>query len=201
MQRWVVRVLACIVAVAAVAGGAACSSSSSPDSGATNTAASGTNATSSASGATVAATATTAATAPAASGPLTDACALLTDAQVTAAVGVTMGPGEPPGAGEHSCLWTDQDVVYSAELSIVDAGAFNSGMTGSTQGVTVTKVSGVGESAYYLDAGVAGLSLFFSKGSNYFSIHVQAGLVSDKLSRDQEQAMEKMLALEVLANV
>ncbi len=133
-------------------------------------------------------------------GSLTDACALLTEAQVTAALGVTVGAGAPPGPGQHSCLWSDKDVTYTVELSITDGGVFNDTEGGSMSGITITKVSGIGDAAYYFDGGVV-FSLYFAKSSNYFSIAVLAGMINDRLTQDEERAIEKTLALEVLANV
>lgn len=155
------------------------------------------------------------AAAPSASAAPDDACTLLTQAQVSAAVGT------PVGAGSHvtptflkTCTWTPSggsaSGVKAVTLSFQAAAAFESAkrlmeqttaMTKLEKGaaanqVSNTSASGIGDDAFYT-----------STGGNYTGLLVKKGNVSFKVAIygdapvKQKEAMEKTLALQALSKL
>ena len=129
-----------------------------------------------------------------ASGAPVDACSLLTQAQVKAALGVTVGAGQ--GSGKL-CQWqgpaakpgTRQMLV----VSIQDAKAFDFAKKPSTSATLVkTAVPGVGDDAVFNTIGVVTTTLTVKKGDAYFEVHVYG------FSNDETKTMEKTLALEIV---
>jgi len=129
-----------------------------------------------------------------------DACLLLTQAQVSAELGVQVQAGEhivetattlcgwaPPGGPKIN----GPKVV----LDLKTTQAFDIGKT-PIKGVTKTPVSGVGDGAYYITAGGLGTSLSVRKGDVAFNIAVHGNF-----SIDQIEAKEKALALQVLSKL
>jgi len=64
------------------------------------------------------------------------------------------------------------------------------------QGITKTPVSGIGDDAYYVTASGLGTALNVKKSAEAFSVSVKG-----KFTIDEVKAMEKTLALEVLAKL
>ena len=130
---------------------------------------------------------------------LGDACALLTSAQVGAALGVKVGAGEHPVAAHtFMCGWADPKVPRSsakkALLTLITERQFDFGKM-EVPGVAKSVVSGVGDDAYSVVAGSVGTALNVRRGDRYFQ--VKAG--GSGLTAGQAQAIEKRLALAVLA--
>jgi hypothetical protein len=130
-----------------------------------------------------------------------DPCSLLTPAQVSAIIGLTVGPGDS-GGDTHSCDWShlDQNGVPDTQVLVdtnVDQGLC-AGPSSSALGITVTPVPGVGDLACMTQA--AGLSagddLTFYKGGLGFSV----GASGKGVTPTNEVAVDKALALDVLAN-
>jgi hypothetical protein len=106
-----------------------------------------------------------------------DPCSLLTPAQVSAVVGLTVGAGDS-GGDTHSCDWShpdsngvpDEQVLLSTNE---DPGLCGEGSSASL-GITVTPVSGVGDQACMQQASglQAGDNLTFYKNGLGFSIGV-----------------------------
>ena len=130
----------------------------------------------------------------------TDACKLLTAAQVGAAVGV------PVGAGTHvtptfvkTCTWTPSgnSSVKAVTLYMQTAAAYDGGkrmaaeMAAASKGGAVKHAS-VGDDAYYFVAGTQ-VGLLVKKGGVSFKTTVYATLPVDK-----KEAMELKLAKAVL---
>lgn len=130
----------------------------------------------------------------------TDACKLLTAAQVGAAVGV------PVGAGTHvtptyvkTCTWTPSgnSSVKAVTLFLQTAAAYDGGkrmaeqMAAAGKGGAVKHVS-IGDGAYYFVAGTQ-VGLLVKKGGVSFKATVYATLPVDK-----KEAMELKLAKAVL---
>jgi hypothetical protein len=129
-----------------------------------------------------------------ASGAPADACSLLTQAQVAAALGVTVGAGQ--GAGKL-CQWqgpaAKPGMRQMAVVSIQDAKAFDFAKKPSTSPTLVkTAAPGVGDDAVFNTIGVATTTLTVKKGDSYFEVHVYG------FSTDQTKTMEKTLALEIV---
>ncbi len=133
----------------------------------------------------------------------TDACTLLTPAQVGAAVGV------PVGAGTHvtstfvrTCTWTPSGSsnVTAVTLYLQTAAAYDGGknmamqMAAAAKGGAV-KPASVGEDSYYFIAGDQ-VGLLVKKGSISFKVSIYA-----KVPVAKKEAMELTLAKEVLARL
>jgi hypothetical protein len=127
----------------------------------------------------------------------TDACALLTTAQVSAAVGF------PVATGTHvtptfvkTCTWTGsnssgaQFVTLNLQTAAFFEGAKRqSGM--ATAAGAVMKPGGVGDDSYYFIQGTQ-VMLWVKKGNNAFKVAVYK-----QISIDQKEAMELTLAKQV----
>jgi len=108
-----------------------------------------------------------------------DACMLLTDAQVTAALGVTVSPGTPIGL-PTSCQWAGKGKIATLTANNTIGGKtalerFDTGKNSNLPGIKVEPVSGVGDDAYYVfysGTNRAGLGLVVKKGKNAFEVRV-----------------------------
>lgn len=136
--------------------------------------------------------------------PPTDACSLLTPAQVSAALGVAVGAGKQEG--QLDCEWDQPGwtMVRGMRLllhilgpvgSLTPAQRFN---TMPVRGITKTPLSGVGDDAVYVIRGSSAPELTVKKGGSVFQIRIQ-GLPRNQVN--QIEAKEKTLALEVLAKL
>jgi hypothetical protein len=136
----------------------------------------------------------------------TDACTLLTQAEVGSAVGV------PVGAGAHvtptyvkTCVWNPApggSVIKSVTVFLQTAAAYDSGkqqitaarMAAGANGTSI-KAAAVGDDSYYFVAGDQ-VGLLVKKGSLSFKVTVYATLAVDK-----KEAMELTLAKSVVAKL
>ena len=133
----------------------------------------------------------------------TDACTLLTPAQVGAAVSVSVG------AGEHvtpsfvkTCTWnaSGNSKVKAVTLYLQTAAAYDGGkqmahqMAAASKGGAV-KPASVGDDGYFFIAG-SQVGLLVKKGGVSFKVAVYATLPVDK-----KEAMELTLAKDVLAKL
>jgi hypothetical protein len=126
-----------------------------------------------------------------------DPCALLTPGQVSTAVGTTVAAGQP--IGTTGCSWTattpnPAGPKVMATISILDAAGYEGLKTEPTR-FTRTPLSGVGDDAVYA-TGVALTTLSVKKGVVAFIVRVYGVQGTDK-----QMAMEKALALDVLAKL
>jgi hypothetical protein len=133
----------------------------------------------------------------------TDACTLLTPAQVRAAVGV------PVSDGKHvtptfvkTCTWNGagSSKVRAVTLYLQTAAAYDGGKRMAGQMIAASKgaaakPASVGEDGYYFVAGDQ-VGLLVKKGGVSFKVAVYATLPLDK-----KEAMELTLAKEVLAKL
>jgi hypothetical protein len=121
-------------------------------------------------------------------------CSLLTSAQVTAAVGVSVGAAQP--IATTGCSWTAPHMIVT--LSLWDGSKWDQ-MKTPVPGMNRTAVSGLGDDAFYTTMGPASgkqtATLTVKKGSTAYLIKVYGPNVTDQMS------MEKALAGNVLANL
>ena len=139
-----------------------------------------------------------ASTAAAAAAP-SDACALLTAAQVSTVLGVTVAEGEHIVPNSlTSCGWMGPGGASIGSkkmvLSLMSARSFQAGKT-PVKGVTEITASGIGDEAYYISMPPFGTALSVRKGSAYFQLRI-AGYPSG-----QVRNLEKLLALTVVERV
>jgi hypothetical protein len=124
-----------------------------------------------------------------------DPCALLTQPQVSSAVGAMVGAGQP--IGTTGCQWSTQDETHAKSgkmvvtLSLLDERAFPK--SAPSPGFALAPVSGIGDDAVFTTVGPYS-SLAVKKGKSVFVVRVYG--VPDQ---PKQQAIEKSLAKDVLA--
>jgi hypothetical protein len=133
----------------------------------------------------------------------TDACTLLTAAQVGAAVGVAVGNGtHVTPTFVKTCTWTPsaKSKVSAVTLNMQTAASYDGGkqqmgMAVAAVGGATMKSASVGDDAYYFVTGDQ-VGLMVKKGGVSFKVAVYAKIpVADK------EAMELKLAREVVAKL
>jgi hypothetical protein len=132
-------------------------------------------------------------------GSPTDACSLLTSAQVTAVLGVSVAAGEKLVSGSEAlCGWAipgqktpnRKRVVLSIYIplgGLTPIERFNNAKT-PIPGITKEPVSGVGDEALFALTPGLGTGLIFRKGESAFDLRVYG------FPKDQIKAKEKELA-------
>lgn len=145
-------------------------------------------------------------TATASAAPPTDACSLLTEAQVSAVLGV---PAAGRALGPKSCIWVQTGVKPGSpkrrvDLVILIMQGYTGGYAMATMPnapTSATHVSGLGDDAYYLSmkSGPPTTELRVKKGSVAFGIQVQSH--DTPFTPDEIKAKEKTLALDILAKL
>ncbi len=117
-----------------------------------------------------------------------DACSLLTPAQVSAVVGSQMGPGQyVTPTFKATCTWTAVGKIVTLMTESVDA--YNKGKTSLSPAMQIVPASGIGDDAYYVVMAGKMVALFVKKGGNAFKMSVYSQLPVPKL-----EAMESTLA-------
>ena len=125
------------------------------------------------------------------------ACPLLTQAQIGAAIGGTVGAGSPIVA--TSCQWVGQQgkrvtlTINQPRGGQSPVDQFNAGKTQSLPGVTKEPVSGVGDDAFYVyftGQNRMGCGVMVRKGSSVFEVRLygfdlnQAKTVTKAIAQD-----------------
>ncbi|MFZ0415749.1 MAG: hypothetical protein WBD23_06130 [Candidatus Acidiferrales bacterium] len=138
--------------------------------------------------------------------PPADACSLLTSAQVSAVLGVSVGPGERISPKSTAmCGWEvlgqkglDRKRVvlniYTQMGSASPVERFNRAKT-PIQGIPKEPVTGVGDDAIFATTPGFGTGLIFRKGNAAFDLRIYGFPI------DEIKAKEKTLALDVLARL
>ncbi|SPE18969.1 exported hypothetical protein [Candidatus Sulfotelmatomonas gaucii] len=122
-----------------------------------------------------------------------DACSLLTQAQVSAAVGAQVGAGTyVMPTFKTTCTWTATGKIVT--LMTTTPATFEAGKT--SPAYKVVPAGGIGDDAYYVVTGGTMVSLITKKGSVAFKTSVYIQLPVDTLEN-----MEKTLALEVASKL
>jgi hypothetical protein len=139
------------------------------------------------------------------------ACTLLTQDQVSAALGMTVGaPNNGTGVGgdPHTCSWTYQAAAPSTDAvtlyltTNIDVPSFEETCGGKpSPGLTVIPARGVGDTACYtLIAQGFGTDLIFQKNCWGYELAISAkGSLTSTFTSDTIEADEKKLALEIAA--
>jgi hypothetical protein len=128
----------------------------------------------------------------------TVACELLTQARVSAALGVPVNAGTPI-ARPGTCQWFGKGKFATLTITLpkgnqTPVDSFNAGKTSKMAGVTAEPVSGVGEDAYYVyftGTTKAGVGIVVKKGTSSFEIRVYG------FPLDEGKTVGKSLAQEV----
>lgn len=148
--------------------------------------------------------------------PPTDACSLLTQAQVTAALGLAVDAGtHPTPKNSHACEWAESNASVferkTVTVRLIAADAYDSSRKlmeataaqmkddkdeqDDASQLTVTPVSGLGDDAYYAAMG-AHPNLNVKKGSLAFAVEIFG-----EIPRDKIKAIEKTLATQILSKL
>jgi hypothetical protein len=131
--------------------------------------------------------------------PPTDACALLTQDQVKAALGVPVGAGQRiVSTSPKLCGWNQAGSsgpsAKRVMTALITVDMFSHEKT-PLEGIKETQLSGVGDEAHYMTTPGFGTGLSVKKGSFVFKVRVYG------FSLDQIEAKEKALALDVIAKL
>jgi hypothetical protein len=107
-----------------------------------------------------------------------EACTLITQTQISAALEVPVGAGTPIGS-PSTCQWTGKGRFATLTITQPLAGKsavdrFNAGKTSTLPGIIKEPVSGVGDEAFYIYFGntTRAMGLVVKKGSSAFEIRV-----------------------------
>lgn len=147
---------------------------------------------------------------PALATPPDDACALLTAAQVTSIVGVTVGNGQHVTATYvKTCTWTPTagaskglsavTVSYQSAASFSGAKQMSQAMTANSKpgsNMATTSATGIGDDAFYTTMNGRYTALLVKKGNVSFKVAIYGEVPADKA-----KAMEKAIALQALSKV
>ena len=120
-------------------------------------------------------------------------CTLLTQAQVSAALGVAFGPAEP--IGTKGCSWTSEKPHEIVTLSLWPPAEWDRIKASSVPGTTNTPVSGLGDDAFYTTVAQY-VVLYVKKGQTVYLFKVYG--VQDKA---KQMSAEKTLAQDALAKL
>jgi hypothetical protein len=134
---------------------------------------------------------------------LRDACSLLSQAQVAAALGAEVDPGVRPVESDPlSCNWREHGKptgpARNVILYIYDAQKFDSGKTRVAHMPSAMQ-SGIGDDAYWFRPGRLPITLTVKKGDAYFRLMTRSDAAHP--ADDQDKAIDKALALDVLKHL
>jgi len=132
--------------------------------------------------------------------PPSDACSLVTAAQVSAALGVTVGDGK--GSVPHECEWSQPGAGVGGKGVLVEilgpmgsktpVDRFNTAKMPVPR-IVKTPVSGLGDDAVFVET--SGAALYVKKGDFVFQVRVHG------FPLEEIKAKEKTLAVEVMAKL
>lgn len=137
--------------------------------------------------------------------PPSDPCSLLTPEQVSAVLGVQVGPGKR--LASKLCDWRPAGEqrgmkAKSVMITLLDANGFVATKTQlNVQGITKVPVSGIGDEAVYGTTSGLGSTLSVKKGDFYFVVHVNGFPFDKSKGADEVEAKEKTLAQQILSKM
>lgn len=138
-----------------------------------------------------------------------DACALLTQAQVSAALGIAVDPGRRPVAEDPLfCNWRESGKPVgpgrNVMVNILNAQEFEKAKK-LVPGNPKTPEPGIGDEAYFYGAGNFAASLIVRKGAVYFRVVARPNIspagAGANAAPDQDKTADKALALEILKKI
>jgi hypothetical protein len=131
--------------------------------------------------------------------PPDDACALLTPAQVSAALGVPVGSGAyVTPTFKKTCTWsatTSGGGTVTLNLQSLDLFESGKKLASYSKSASTAPVSGLGDDAYYFVTGKL-VSLIVKKGNAAFKVAVYAQIPIEK-----QEAAEKSLAVQAVSGL
>jgi hypothetical protein len=129
-----------------------------------------------------------------------NACALLTQQQVTALTGFPVSEGK--GAMPRVCQWAPASSGperFVVEVHLSDAKMFNGAK--ANLGFTATPISGLGDDAYFSDPQRAGVTTQANLFVKYGDVFLQIRIFGGKGSTDDHKTKAKAVAQAVLARL
>lgn len=124
-----------------------------------------------------------------------DACSLLTQAQVSAAVGAQVSAGAyVTPTFKATCTWTASGKIVT--LMTEGLGPYNAGKTPMSPAMRIVPASGIGDDAYYLVIGNM-VSLLAKKGSTAFKTTVYCSQLPVATLESIESALAQQVASEL----
>lgn len=133
--------------------------------------------------------------APAAHAAPSDACALVSPAQVSQLLGVSVGPGDHMvPKGTTLCAFGQPSPQKHVVLAIITTNMFEHEKH-PLQGIKEEVLTGVGDEAHYMTTPGFGTGLSVRRGSFVFKVRVYGFPLAEV------EAREKTLALEILARL
>jgi hypothetical protein len=131
-------------------------------------------------------------------------CALVTQADMSAAVGTSVGAGVPDGVNAPSCTWQSSDSKVGATIAAADpssVGQIPFGLQGIS-GAHVTAVSNVGDAAFFA-SGASNVGpdaeLDIKKGGR--AITITEGSTSNPNSQSVQEAVELTIGTAAAKNM
>lgn len=133
--------------------------------------------------------------------PPADACSLLTQAQVSAVLGVSVDAGSHnPPKYLRMCTWAQSNAPVGGKyvtIMLKTANDFeNAKKLMAAPSSAVIPVNGIGDDAYYAAVGTTMVVLYAKKGDVAFNL-----TVSKTFPLDQQRTIQKTLALEIISKL
>jgi len=136
----------------------------------------------------------------AAAAPVTDACQVLTPAEIGGVLGMSIDPGKHiPASSKAMCGWTQSGQTGEAATKLMLHFAtqpYFQKEKAASGNVTVTPASGIGDEAFYVTSEF-GTSLFVSKGNTAIDFSIR----DKSLPQNDVMAKEKELGLKAAARL
>jgi hypothetical protein len=127
--------------------------------------------------------------------PPADACALVTPAQVSAVLGIKVGPGERVVPTSPTlCGYGGAGAAKRVVVAIINVSMFTHEKT-PLEGIKEEIAAGIGDEAHYMTTPGFGTGLSVKKGNFAFKVRVYG------FPLDQVKAKEKTLAKDILAKL
>ncbi len=130
-------------------------------------------------------------------------CALVTQADVSSAVGVSVGAGVPSGVNAPSCTWQSADSQVGATIAASDPSSVGQIPVGlqNTPGAHVTAVQNVGDAADFA-SGATGPTAELDIKKGVRAITITMGNSSDpNFSQSQQEAAELAIGTAAAKNM
>ena len=141
--------------------------------------------------------------APANASPPGDPCSLLTPAQVSGALGIEVGAGQP--IATTVCEWglpgAPSLKTKKVTVTLESEAAFANAKLPVGHGIIKVPATGIGDDAVFGTTPKYATTLAVKKGDVYFIVHVWGFPLIQPIDVDDVQAKEKMLAMQILSKL
>jgi hypothetical protein len=129
-------------------------------------------------------------------------CQLATPAEIGAALGRSVPAGVPSGTNAPSCTWTasDASAITIAATDLSSVGKLPFGLQGQS-GAAVTAIPNLGDAAFFAAPGgdFPEAELDLKKGGR--AITITGGVAGGTMTKAQQEAIEKAVAVAAVARM